>query len=71
MGPHARARFNTSDAFHYRVKEILHDVKENTAHLPKLDKRKKERVKEIEMNHYISKYCKSRKRASSELPDYL
>ena len=40
MGPHARARYNTSDAFHYRVKEILHDAKENTAHLPKLDKKK-------------------------------
>ena len=71
MGPQARKRHNTEDAFNYKLDEILSQAKQHTAHLPKLDKKKLQRVKEIEMNHYMSKYCKSRSRGVSELPDYL
>ena len=71
MGPQARARYNTVNAFNYKVQEILQVAKENSAHLPKLDKKKAQRVKEIEMKHFISKYCKSRKQAVTDLPDKL
>lgn len=71
MGPNARARHNTIDAFTYKLEDILDKAKLKEAHLPKLDKKKIQRVKEIEMNHYMSKYCKNRKRGVTDLPDYL
>ena len=71
MGPNARARCNTKETINYKVDEILHNAKQNTAHLPKLDKKKAQRVKEIELNHYLRHYCKSKRQGQSDLPDYL
>ena len=71
MGPNARARLNTINAFSYKPEEIMKNAKQSQTMPVKLDKRKLKRIKEIELNHFTSKYCRKGKTGQSELPDYL
>ena len=72
MGPHARARYNTVDAFAYKPHEFLAEVKKNGDFFPvKLDARKKQRIRETEMEFFTKKFCRQAHAGETNLPDYM
>ena len=71
MGPNARARYHTIDAFSYKPEEIMKRAKESETLPLRLDKDKIKRIKEIEKNHFTRNYCRKGNVDQSALPDYL
>ena len=58
MGPHASARMNHENDFHYKPQEIMHNAMKQHSCPVKLDQRKKDRVREVELKYFIKKYLR-------------
>lgn len=58
MGPNASANMNAVNAFSYKPKEIMQNAMEQHSCPVKLDQRKKDRVREVELQYFVKKYLR-------------